>query len=115
MLENAEMPTESLNVVEIMWNSIFIAIENAVTSVLLCTMSGYAFSKLKFRKKSYSDSKQANLTVLFEKTVDELYTNNVYPQENVNRTDNHWPSFVNRYGLGLMAAGAGSTFNFEGS
>lgn len=62
--------------------------------------------------ESYSDSKQANLTGVFEKTVEELHTNYVHPQENGNRTDTNWASFVNRYGVGIMASGLTSTFDF---
>lgn len=65
--------------------------------------------------ESYSDSKQANLTGVFEKTVDGLFTNYVHPQENGNRTDTHWASLVNRYGLGLMAVATSTTFNFGAS
>lgn len=65
--------------------------------------------------ESYSDSKQANLTGVYEKTVDGLFTNYVHPQENGNRTETHWASFVNRYGVGLLAAGNQSTFDFSAS
>lgn len=65
--------------------------------------------------ESYSDSKQANLTGVYNKTVDEMFTNYVHPQENGNRTDTHWARLANRYGLGLIAVGADSKFDFGAS
>lgn len=65
--------------------------------------------------ESYSDSKQANLTGVYNKKVDEMFTNYVHPQENGNRTDTNWASLVNRYGIGLMAVGYNSTFDFGAS
>lgn len=62
--------------------------------------------------ESYSDSKQANLTGVYSKTVDEMFTNYVHPQENGNRTDTHWASLVNRNGIGFMAVCNNSTFDF---
>ncbi|MBE1556300.1 beta-galactosidase subunit alpha [Sporosarcina limicola] len=62
--------------------------------------------------ESYSDSKQANLTGVYEKTVEEMFTNYVHPQENGNRTDTHWARLVNRYGVGIMAVANNSTFDF---
>lgn len=54
--------------------------------------------------ESYSDSKHCNLFGIYEKTVDELFTNYVKPQENGNRTDCKWVSLTNDRGLGIMAA-----------
>lgn len=66
--------------------------------------------------ESYSDSKQANLMGVYEKTVDALFTNYVHPQENGNRTDTHWMRLVNQQGLGLMASAVGENpFNFSAS
>ena len=55
--------------------------------------------------ESYSDSKQAGKMGLWGKTVTELYTPYIYPQENGNRTDTHWVSLINPDGLGLIAKG----------
>ncbi|TQS74276.1 beta-galactosidase subunit alpha [Ornithinibacillus gellani] len=64
--------------------------------------------------ESYSDSKQANLFGVYEKTVDELFTPYVHPQENGNRTDTHWARLVNQHGTGLMASAVGKdTFDFS--
>lgn len=65
--------------------------------------------------ESYSDSKQANLTGVYDKLVDEMFTNYVHPQENGNRTDTHWARLVDRYGQGLMAVGTDATFDFGAS
>ncbi|WP_312855469.1 beta-galactosidase domain 4-containing protein [Litoribacterium kuwaitense] len=66
--------------------------------------------------ESYSDSKQANLFGVYEKSVADLFTNYVYPQENGNRTDTYWARLVNKYGIGLMASSVGkNTFNFSAS
>lgn len=64
--------------------------------------------------ESYADSKQANLVGVYNKTVDELFTNYVRPQENGNRTDTRWVRLVDRYGVGLMASSQGqNTFDFS--
>lgn len=65
--------------------------------------------------ESYSDSKQANLIGVYNKKVDDLFTNYVHPQENGNRTNTHWASLVNQYGVGFMAVGEDSTFDFGAS
>lgn len=52
LLENFESLNESLKFVRVMWNSIFISITSTVLSVLIAAMSGYAFSKFKFKGKS---------------------------------------------------------------
>ncbi|WP_407272079.1 glycoside hydrolase family 2 TIM barrel-domain containing protein [Radiobacillus sp. PE A8.2] len=62
--------------------------------------------------ESYIDSKQANRLGVYEKIVDELYTEYVYPQENGNRTDVRWVSFVNEQGIGLLSKGK-PAFNFS--
>lgn len=54
--------------------------------------------------ESYADSKQANLIGIYEKTVDELFTNYVNPQENGNRSDCKWVSLVNDRGVGLLVS-----------
>ncbi|MBN3524124.1 beta-galactosidase subunit alpha [Paenibacillus apiarius] len=55
--------------------------------------------------ESYADSKQANLFGVYERTVDEMFTGYVYPQENGNHTDCRWVRLADRYGAGLMAVG----------
>ena len=62
--------------------------------------------------ESYPDSKQAARVGLFRRTVDELYTRYVYPQENGNRSDTRWVAFANPRGHGLLAAGV-PTINFS--
>ncbi|MEC5423448.1 beta-galactosidase subunit alpha [Virgibacillus sp. C22-A2] len=65
--------------------------------------------------ESYSDSKEANLMGVYERSVDGLFTNYVHPQENGNRTDTHWARLINRQGTGLMAVGNKATFDFSAS
>ena len=62
--------------------------------------------------ESYPDSKQANKYGLYHKTVKELYTPYVYPQDNGNRTDTRWVSFKNNRGMGLIFSGD-NAFNFR--
>jgi evolved beta-galactosidase subunit alpha len=54
--------------------------------------------------ESYADSKQCNLFGVYEKSVEELFTNYVKPQENGNRTDCRWVRLVNDRGVGIIAA-----------
>lgn len=66
--------------------------------------------------ESYRDSKQGNLIGVYEKTVDELFTNYVYPQENGNRTDTRWVELTNKKGHTLKASrgsDSGQTFDFS--
>ena len=49
--------------------------------------------------ESYSDSKQANLTGVFENSVDKVFTNDVRPQENDNRTDTTARAWLIEMGL----------------
>lgn len=51
LLENAKTLNASLDIVKVMWNSLFIATVYTVVSVLLSTMAGYAFAKFKFKAK----------------------------------------------------------------
>lgn len=60
--------------------------------------------------ESYIDTKEANRFGVYDKRVDELMTNYVYPQENGNRTDVGWASFTNMHGMGLLTSG---TNNFS--
>lgn len=55
--------------------------------------------------ESYIDSKLANRFGIYQKSVDQLYTNYVYPQENGNRTDVKWTAFTNLRGTGLLVSG----------
>nr|WP_087974253.1 glycoside hydrolase family 2 TIM barrel-domain containing protein [Oceanobacillus rekensis] len=61
--------------------------------------------------ESYADSKQANRFGVWSKTVNELFTPYVVPQENGNRTDVTWASLTNNSGVGLFLAG--DDFNFS--
>lgn len=66
--------------------------------------------------ESYADSQQANLMGVYEKKVDELFTNYVHPQENGNRTNTNWVRLVDRNGVGLMASSIKEDpFNFSAS
>lgn len=56
--------------------------------------------------ESYADSKLASRFDLYSRTVDEMFTNYVYPQENGNRSDVKWMSITDLRGVGLMAVGA---------
>ncbi len=51
----------------------------------------------------YRDSKLSQLFGVYHKTVDELYTPYVFPQDNGNRTDVKWVRFADLYGSGLLA------------
>ncbi|SHK17505.1 beta-galactosidase subunit alpha [Paramaledivibacter caminithermalis] len=55
--------------------------------------------------ESYCDSKMANSFGIYKKTVEELYTPYVYPQENGNRTDVYWVSLTDESGVGMFAEG----------
>ena len=60
----------------------------------------------------YDDSKQAGRIDLYRRTVDELFTNYVFPQENGNRCDVRWVACSALNGCGLLAVG-GPTLNFS--
>lgn len=55
--------------------------------------------------ESYADSREANPVGLWKKTVDELHTPYVHPQENGNRHDVRWVSFADRAGHGFVVIG----------
>lgn len=55
--------------------------------------------------ESYSDSKEAGRFGVYRKSVDELFTSYIYPQENGNRTDVRWVSVTDGSGIGLLAVG----------
>lgn len=52
--------------------------------------------------ESYSDTKQANRFGVHHRSVDDMYTPYIYPQENGNRTDTRWASVHNERGVGLF-------------
>lgn len=62
--------------------------------------------------ESYADSDMANRVGIYNKTVDQLYTEYVYPQENGNRSDVRWTAFTNLRGMGLFVSGS-PEFNFS--
>ncbi|WP_449354253.1 glycoside hydrolase family 2 TIM barrel-domain containing protein [Virgibacillus natechei] len=61
--------------------------------------------------ESYTDSKLANRFGVWSKTVEELFTPYVVPQENGNRTDVTWTSLTDISGVGLLITG--DDFNFS--
>jgi beta-galactosidase/beta-glucuronidase len=68
------------------------------------------FSKVKWfglgPGESYPDTRMAGKVGKFCKSVDELYTPYVYPQENGNRSDVRWISFCDLRGYGFQVCGA---------
>ncbi|CAH2715856.1 Evolved beta-galactosidase subunit alpha [Neobacillus rhizosphaerae] len=64
--------------------------------------------------ESYGDSKQANHLGVYRKTVDDLFTNYVKPQENGNRSDCDWVSFTDNDTNGLIFI-TNDTFDFSAS
>lgn len=64
--------------------------------------------------ESYPDSKEANHLGVYSKTVDELFTNYVKPQENGSRSDCDWVSFMDKEKKGLIFI-TNDTFNFSAS
>ncbi|MEK5389556.1 carbohydrate ABC transporter permease [Margalitia sp. FSL K6-0131] len=51
--ENFHTLNESLGMVKIMWNSLFIAVVYTVLSTLICSMAGYSFAKFRFKGKNF--------------------------------------------------------------
>ncbi|MFE4430343.1 beta-galactosidase subunit alpha [Peribacillus butanolivorans] len=84
----------------------------------LCLQLNKDFNQTQWRGRgpdeSYADSKQANHLGVYSKTVDELFTNYVKPQENGNRSDCDWVSFTDSEANGLIFI-ANETFNFSAS
>jgi len=64
--------------------------------------------------ESYPDSKQANSFGVYTKSVNELFTNYVKPQENGNRSGCDWVSFTDHDANGLIFI-SNETFNFSAS
>ncbi|WP_093212431.1 glycoside hydrolase family 2 TIM barrel-domain containing protein [Sediminibacillus albus] len=55
--------------------------------------------------ESYIDSKQANRVGVWRKTVDDLHTPYVYPQENGSRHQVRWAQATNESGIGIKFTG----------
>ena len=55
--------------------------------------------------ESYADSRQAAFVGMHRRSVDELYTPYVVPQENGNRLDARWVAVQDQQGAGLLAVG----------
>jgi beta-galactosidase/beta-glucuronidase len=55
--------------------------------------------------EAYRDTKQAQRFGLWKATVDELFTNYVFPQENGNRTDVSWVALTDKTGRGVRFTG----------
>ena len=55
--------------------------------------------------EAYRDTKQAQRFGRWQATVDELFTNYIFPQENGNRTDVSWVQFTDLLGRGICCAG----------
>lgn len=55
--------------------------------------------------ETYSDTKQAGRIGLFRRTVDQLYTPYVRPQEYGNRSDTRWAALTDERGTGLLVVG----------
>ena len=55
--------------------------------------------------EGYVDTKQAGRFGVWRRTVDELQTNYIMPQENGNRTDVSWVTLADASGAGLLAVG----------
>jgi beta-galactosidase/evolved beta-galactosidase subunit alpha len=53
----------------------------------------------------YPDSKEAGRIGVYEKTVPDLFTDYIRPQENGTRVDVRWVALTNPSGLGLLAVG----------
>lgn len=62
--------------------------------------------------ENYVDTKECALLGVYEKTVDELFTNYVKPQENGNRMDCEWISLVDDRGMGIVVV-ADEKINFS--
>ncbi|NQX58616.1 glycoside hydrolase family 2 TIM barrel-domain containing protein [Paenibacillus qinlingensis] len=56
--------------------------------------------------ETYADSKQAAKFGIYRRTVRELFTEYIVPQENGNRTDTRWLAMTNEQGAGLLATGS---------
>ncbi|MEK3853908.1 carbohydrate ABC transporter permease [Cytobacillus sp. FSL H8-0458] len=52
LTENFRSFNDSLGIVKIFWNSLYIAVVFTVLSTLICSMAGYAFAKFRFRGRN---------------------------------------------------------------
>lgn len=62
--------------------------------------------------ESYSDTKLANRFGVYQRSVADMYTPYIYPQENGNRTDTRWASLHSDRGVGLFIQGK-TSFDFS--
>ncbi|MDV5169663.1 beta-galactosidase subunit alpha [Photobacterium rosenbergii] len=53
-------------------------------------------------EENYQDSKQANLIDIYQSTVDDMFENYPFPQNNGNRQHVRWAALTNRHGAGLL-------------
>lgn len=65
-------------------------------------------------EENYADSKEAGLLGVYNRSVEEMFTNYVVPQANGNRMDSKWVAFTNDRGMGIVAS-TEDTFNFSTS
>src|SRR5690606_15720661 len=61
--------------------------------------------------ESYPDTKQSQLFGRYKATVDQLFTNYVFPQENGLRSDCSYVALTNLRGQGLLATGSPMHFS----
>jgi evolved beta-galactosidase subunit alpha len=52
--------------------------------------------------ENYADSQQSNIIDLWRTTVDDMFVNYPFPQNNGNRQHVRWAAFTDRHGSGLM-------------
>ncbi|MDM5224872.1 carbohydrate ABC transporter permease [Cytobacillus sp. NJ13] len=52
LAENFRSFNDSLGIVKVFWNSLFIAVVFTMLSTLICSMAGYAFAKFRFRGRN---------------------------------------------------------------
>lgn len=55
--------------------------------------------------ENYADSQQANIIDIWRSSVDEMFENYPFPQNNGNRQDVRWATLTNRHGNGLLVVG----------
>ena len=63
-------------------------------------------------EENYQDSCKSNIISVYNNTVDGMFFNYPYPQDNGNRQDTKWVSLTNHYGKGLFVT-AKERFNFS--
>ncbi|WP_409271467.1 beta-galactosidase subunit alpha [Neobacillus sp. SCS-31] len=84
--------------------------------VKMALNNDFAFAQWRGRGpgESYVDSKEANHFGVYRKTVDELFTNYVKPQENGNRSDCDWVSLTDQNKNGVIFT-TNKKFDFSAS